>query len=556
MIELRDYQERALGNVEKAEREGVRRSLVVHPTGTGKGVVMGALAKRRADRGRSLVVVHRQELADQFIEKLSWQAPELTTGIVKAERNELNADVLVASIDTISRDNRLADLVASARQSPFGTIICDEAHLAPAPKWVKALTALGAFRAYGPHTVGLTATPERDKKALGVWEKVVDYMSIREAIFRGFLCPILPALVVQTDMDLGRVKRTGGDYSEGDLGGELENSGAIDQIADAYVANARERKALAFTPTVKTAHLLAAALVARGVPAEALDGETDKIERKAILARLKTGETRVVCNCGVLTTGFDEPSIDCVIIARPTTSHTLYVQMAGRGTRKAPGKTDLLIMDVVGATRRHDLVSRVDLGDGQEEPKPKKKEGGEPQACPTCEEPCEVIEHRCSLCSRYLPVSVTQDGGRRHENCQAGTGGKVNVFGESRLAWLPVGPAWVLGAGQEVVVMVPSGMDAWRLAAYNQGRVEVLHESIPADWAMGIGEDRAKAFQKLAERDARWRNAPASVLQKGRLVREGLPESKVHLVKTQGDAADLITRISGRRAVKKLGVSL
>lgn len=556
MIELRDYQERALGNVEKAEREGVRRSLVVHPTGTGKGVVMGALAKRRADRGRSLVVVHRQELADQFIEKLSWQAPELTTGIVKAERNELNADVLVASIDTISRDNRLADLVESARQSPFGTIICDEAHLAPAPKWVKALTALGAFRAYGPHTVGLTATPERDKKALGVWEKVVDYMSIREAIFRGFLCPILPALVVETEMDLGRVKRTGGDYSEGELGGEMETSGAIDQIADAYVKHAPERKALAFTPTVKTAHLLAAALVARGVPAEALDGETDKTERKAILARLKTGQTRVVCNCGVLTTGFDEPSIDCVIIARPTTSHTLYVQMAGRGTRKAPGKTDLLIMDVVGATRRHDLVSRVDLGDGQEEPKPKKKGEAEPQACPTCEEPCEVIEHRCSLCSRYLPVSVTQDGGRRHENCQAGSGGKVNVFGESRLAWLPVGPAWVLGAGQEVVVMVPSGMDAWRLAAYNQGRIEILHESIPSDWAVGIGEDRAKAFQKLAERDARWRNAPASVLQKGRLVREGLPESKVHLVKTQGDAADLITRISGRRAVKKLGVSL
>jgi hypothetical protein len=104
--------------------------------------------------------------------------------------------------------------------------------------------------------------------------------------------------------------------------------------------------------------------------------------------------------------------------------------------------------------------------------------------------------------------------------------------------------------------MVPEGLDTWKLATYKGGRVEVLHDEIPVDWAMGIGEDRAKAFQKLVERTARWLNQPVSDLQRGRLLREGLPERALPRVRTRGEAADLLTRIQGRRAVKKLGVSV
>jgi hypothetical protein len=148
------------------------------------------------------------------------------------------------------------------------------------------------------------------------------------------------------------------------------------------------------------------------------------------------------------------------------------------------------------------------------------------------------------------------EGSTRHDNCHASTGGRVDVFGTSRLRWLPVGPAWVLGAGQEVVVMVPETTDTWRLATYKGGRLEVLHEQIPADWAMGIGEDRAKAFQKLVERSARWLSQPVTDPQRSRLLREGLPEVHLPRVRTRGEAADLLTRIQGRRAVKKLGVAL
>lgn len=556
MLDLRPYQTEALDAIEEAEREGTRRPLVVHPTGTGKTVTFGAAIARRADRGRAAVIVHRDELAQQTIEKLGWQAPELSTGLVKAESNDVGADAVIISVQTGSRDARLAQIIESQEKyGAFGTIVVDEAHHAPAPTWTKMLHGLGAFNPYGPLAIGFTATPERDGKTLGVWEKIVSYMSIREAIFQGYLCEILPAVVVETKMDLDRVRKTGGDYSDGDLGEELEATGAIDQIADAYAEHARERKGVAFTPTVATAHHLAEALRARGIAAEGLDGTTPTDERRAILARLKTGQTQVVCNCGVLTEGFDEPSISCVVVARPTKFHGLYVQMVGRGTRIYPGKTNLLVLDVVGATKRHELVGLVDLGLDLDDPR-KKREGSERMPCPSCDSPdCDVEHHRCELCRRYLPKRLVLEGQYRHENCQVTAGGKVDVFGSSWLRWLPVEDSWVLGAGKEVVVMVPTGLDTWKLATYENGRVKVLHPQIPADWARGIGEDRAKAFLKLAERDARWLAGPVSDLQKSRLVREGLPESKLGRVRTRGDAADLITRIQGRRAVRKLTTS-
>lgn len=561
MLELRHYQERALANIDQAEREGVRRPLVVHPTGTGKTVTFGAAVDRRRDKGRSLIMVHRDELASQTIQKLGWQAPELSTGLVKAESNEVGADVVVASVQTGHRDARLTQLLESQEKyGAFGTIIVDEAHHAPAPSWTKMLTGLGAFNPYGPLAVGFTATPERDNgKTLGVWEKVVDYMSIREAIYEGHLVPILPAVVVETEMDMTHVRKTGGDYSDGDLGREIEESGAIAQMADAVVQHAADRKGVAFLPTIRTSELLADALRARGIRAEHVDGTTPTEERRAILARLKTGETEWVTNCAVLTEGFDEPSISCVLVGRPTKFHGLYVQMVGRGTRLAPGKRDLLVIDIVGASQRHELVGVVDLGLDLDDPRKKKDEEETERAqCPTCESPdCGFPEwHRCALCHRYLPVAITAKNETRHENCRSNGRGTVDVFGASRLSWLPVGPAWVLGAGKEVVVMVPVGIDTWKLAAYENGKVKTLHDTLPSDWAVGIGEDRAKAFQKLAERQARWRNMPASQLQKSRLLREGLPEKALPRVRTQGDAADLLTRIQGRRAVKKLGVSL
>jgi ATP-dependent helicase IRC3 len=565
MLDLRPYQRRALTAIEDAEKEGLRRPLLVYPTGTGKTVIFSHALKERAPRGRGLVIVHREELADQAQKKLAMVAPDLKTGIVKADRNELDEDVAIVSVQTASRDNRLAELIESGRRSPFATVIYDEAHHAPSPTGTKLLRGLGAWSEFGPLTIGFTATPERDNgKTLGVWERVVSYMSIREAIYGdrkkaeegGYLVPILPAVVVETEMDMKRVRKTGGDYSDGDLGREIEESGAIAQMADAVLENAADRKGVAFLPTVRTSELLADALRARGIKAEHVDGMTPTEERRAILRRLHTGETTWVTNCAVLTEGFDEPSISCVLIGRPTKFHGLYVQMVGRGTRLFPGKKDLMVIDIVGASNRHELIGWVDLGLDLDDPRDI-KEPGEAQACPSCGVPCEFEEHRCRLCQRYLPRDICLEGGTRHLNCQSGGAGKVDVFGSSRLAWLPLpGGAYCLTAGKEVVVMAPVGSDTWKLAAYEGNRLTVIQDELPADWAMGIGEDRAKAFQRLAERSARWRGARASDAQKSRLLRQGFPEGQLHRVRTMGEASDLSTRITGRHALRRMGIKV
>lgn len=562
MLDLRPYQRRALDAIEGAEKEGLRRPLLVFPTGTGKTVIFSHALKERAERGRGVILVHREELADQAQKKLAMVAPDLRTGIVKAERNDLDADVVIASVPTLARDNRLAEMIESGRRSAFSTVVADEAHHAPAPSWTKVLRGLGAWSEFGPLTLGFTATPERDNgKTLGVWERVVSYMSIREAIYGdrkkgeegGYLVPILPALVIETGMDMTRVRKTGGDFSDGDLGRQIEESGAIAQMADAVEQSAKDRKGVAFLPTVRTSELLAEALRARGIKAEHVDGTTPTEERRAILRRLHTGETTWVTNCAVLTEGFDEPSISCVLIGRPTKFHGLYVQMVGRGTRLFPGKKDLLVIDIVGASNRHELIGLVDLGldlDAERD----KKEPGEEQACPSCGVPCEFEEHRCKLCNRYLPAAIVGEGGTRHLNCQSG-GGTVDVFGASRLAWLPLpGGAFCLTAGKEVVIMAPVGSDTWKLAAYEGNRLTVIQDELPADWAMGIGEDRAKAFQRLAERSANWRRARASDAQKSRLLRQGFPEAQLHRVRTMGEASDLSTRITGRHALKRMGL--
>lgn len=548
MLEPRDYQTDAIDGIVTADRAGIKRPLVVHPTGTGKTVTFCHLIAQRASLGRSLILVHRNELADQALEKLGWIAPELGAGVVKAERNDIHANVIVGSVDTLRNDNRLAALLAAG---PIETVIVDEAHHAPAPSWTKVLTTLGSFSPYGPLTAGFTATPERNGKALGVWEQVVAYMSIREAIYKGYLCPI-QGQTVQTSMDLDDVRQTGGDYQDGSLGDALAASGAIEEIADAYVKYAKDRKGVAFTPTIATSRQLVAALVERGIRAEHLDGKTPDEERALILKRLHTGETQLVSNCAVLTEGFDEPSIECVVVARPTKFHGLYVQMVGRGTRKHPGKADLLVLDVTGASERHDLVAVVDLGLELDEGRKKPAEPGEGRVCGACGGPCVEPAHRCRLCSRPLPVELIREGAVRHETCQATKTGKIDVFATSKMRWLPVGDAWVLGAGQEVVAMVPAGVDTWKLGSYKAGKLQILHQQIPAEWAQGIGEDRAKAFGRLVEREARWLRSPVSDLQRSRLVREGFPAEKLGRVRTRGDAADLITRIQGRRAVRKM----
>jgi hypothetical protein len=476
--------------------------------------------------------------------------------VVKAERNEHQADVVVASIQTLSRPSRLNALAG------FSTVVVDEAHHATAPTYMKALRHLGSFEPGGPLTVGFTATPERDKGGLGaVWQKVAHYKSIREMIFEGYLSPVR-AQTVETSFNLRHVRVNRGDFHEGDLGAELINSGALDEIADAYVEHAADRKGVAFLPTIETAQGLALALSARGIATEAVWAGQSLAERRGVLARLRSGETRCVTNCSVLTEGFDESSIDCIVVARATKSHPLYIQMVGRGLRKHLGKKDCLILDMVGATLRHtDLIAFVDLDEYQPDVR-----DGEGQNCTECNIPLaegEVSEgaqrhavcYFCELCNRGMGQGRGAKGHSRHDGCESLVTVKLDPLA-SKLRWLQVDGGYCLGSDNAVIVMAPVDDESWQLVEYGRNaRIEVLRAHVPLDWAQGIGEDRAKAFGKLTQRNATWLTKEPTDAQRSRLVREGLPEEKLRLVRTRGEAANLLTRIQGRRCIKKLAHS-
>ncbi len=351
---LRNYQSEALESVENAFATGKRRVAVVIPTGGGKTVVFAHLIGRQPVGTRVLVLAHRSELVDQAAAKIRDICPDRRVGIVRNVEDDHTADVVVAMVQTISSGRRLT------RVAPFDLIIVDEAHHATATTYRAVLDHFTDARA-----VGVSATLARsDKSSLGdVWEEVAYRIDILDLIEHNppYLCDVRGVRVHATGMDLRGVKSSGGDYNVAELEQEMTDAGAWAATADAYMKLALDRRGIVFTPTVASAHTVSDLLVERGIVAEAVDGTTPREDREAILSRFQTGQTQVVANCGVLTEGFDNPAISCVAIARPTRSPVLYTQMAGRGLRLFPGKTECLILDLVGATEDNKLCTLADL---------------------------------------------------------------------------------------------------------------------------------------------------------------------------------------------------
>src|SRR5881409_2105394 len=344
----RPYQHAAVAALLAAAARGVQRPLLVLPTGTGKTIIFALLVQRRG--GRALILAHRDELIQQAVDKLRLVDPTLSLGIVQAAHDELTAPTVVASVQTLSRRTRLARLVPD-----FQTIVIDEAHHAPAPTYRRILAYCRAWPP-GPLVVGVTATPERgDRQSLRpVFDRIVYQKTLLEMMQAGYLVD-LRAIQVLLQADFDALRTQHGDFVEAELETLLLAANAPAQVLAAFQTHAADRKALLFTPTVALAYTMAQTFCAAGIAAEALDGTTPLATRRAILQRLHTGTTRVVANCAVLTEGFDEPSVDCIIIARPTQSALLYQQMLGRGTRTYPGKTDCLVLDVVGLSTHHTL---------------------------------------------------------------------------------------------------------------------------------------------------------------------------------------------------------
>ncbi len=526
MIALRPYQTEAIQSILAAEQRGLRRPLIALPTGTGKTVVFSHLIAQRP--GRSLVLVHRDELIRQAYAKLKEINPSLSIGIVKAVEDEHAAPCVIASVQTLARESRLKRLTTD-----FSTIVVDEAHHAVAESYRRVLDHCGAFTEHGPLTLGVTATPRRgdDVGLDNVFQEIVFQKGLLQMIEAGYLSD-LRAIQLRLQADFHALHTRAGDFIDAEVESLLLEADAPKLIVKAYLEHAGDRKALLFVPTVRLAHDMAELFQCAGVAAGAIDGATPTEERRAILRRLHTGELHLVANCGVLTEGFDEPSVDCIVIARPTKSTALFTQMVGRGTRLHPGKQDCLVIDVAGVSRRHDLASVASIA------------GLPLDALEQGQSVAEVAE------AIAAEEALVQERARRRGEVVAEA---VDLFKRRALNWLKSDRFFTLSVGHlGWLVLSPTeeGSDHWDVFQVNPlGSRITLATGLSLPYAQGTAEDCARGLGAghLVDPKAQWRQRPASDKQKYMLHKWHIPHADNI---TMGEASDLISRVKMEQALK------
>ena len=345
-VELRPYQQEARESIHQHWNMGNRRTLLVLPTGTGKTVVFSKVVEDRVREGdRCLMLAHRGELLTQAADKLS-KVTGLIPSVEKAEQSCLDnmwSRVTVGSVQTLQRPSRLERFPAGY----FNTIVVDEAHHALSDGYRNILDHFPQAR-----VLGVTATPDRgDRKNLGqVFDSLAYEYTLPQAIKEGWLSPI-KAVTIPLRLDLSGVGIQQGDFKAADVGSALDPY--LYQIADEMLNYCQGRKTVVFLPLIATSRKFRDILNEKGLRAAEVNGESS--DRAATIAAFEAGEYDVLCNSMLLTEGWDCPSVDCVVVLRPTKVRGLYSQMVGRGTRLAPGKTELLLLDFLWHTERHEL---------------------------------------------------------------------------------------------------------------------------------------------------------------------------------------------------------
>ena len=345
-MKLRPYQEEAIQAIESGWPE-FKKQLLVLPTGCGKTIVFSQVAKDQSKRGRVLILAHRDELIEQARDKY-YKLTGDGTGKEKAGESSVDSmwPVTVGSVQTLMRESRLARF----QPDHFRTLIVDEAHHSLADSYQKILNHFEVA-----DVLGVTATPDRgDKKQLGQYfDRIAYEYSLLNAVQDGYLCRI-NARTVPLQIDTSKLKVRVGDYEVNSIAETLEPY--LPEIAKSIMEYAKDRKTVVFLPLVSIAKELA------GMIPGAREVNGNSQDRREILEWFdKAGPGSVLCNAMLLTEGWDCPSVDCIVVLRPTKIRSLYVQMIGRGTRPSPGKENLLILDYLWMTEKHNIAKRIEL---------------------------------------------------------------------------------------------------------------------------------------------------------------------------------------------------
>ena len=402
---LREYQQRTIDQLYAWFKAGGRGNpCLVLPTGSGKSHIVAALCKdalQNWPETRVLMLTHVKELIEQNAEKMRQHWPGAPMGIYSASigRKELGEPITFAGIQSVR---------SKARElGHIDLVIIDECHLVNHKDEGGYRRLLDDLMAINPimRVVGLTATPYRlghglitDKPAL--FDALIEPISIEELIFKGYLST-LRSKVTKAKLDVTGVHKRGGEFIESELQAAVDTDDKNQAVVQEVMALAGDRKAwLFFCAGVKHAEHIAEALRQHGVAAECVTGDTPKKEREQILADFKAGKLKALTNANVLTTGFDYPDIDLVVMLRPTMSASLYVQMAGRGMRVKSHTDHCLVLDFAGVVATHGPITNVQP--------PKKGGDGNGEAplkvCENCDELVHISVMVCPACQHPFPV--------------------------------------------------------------------------------------------------------------------------------------------------------
>lgn len=352
-MELRPYQKEAKEAIFEQWDSGVLKTLLVLPTGCGKTVVFAKVTEECVRKGdRVLILAHRGELLDQAADKLM-KTTGLGCALEKAESSCQGSwfRVVVGSVQTLMREKRLGSFPADY----FNTIIIDEAHHCISDSYQRVLQHFPEAQ-----VLGVTATPDRgDMRNLGVYFESLAYeYTLPKAIKEGYLSPI-KALTIPLKIDMSNVSVQAGDFKASEIGTALDPY--LEGIAQEMQKYCMDKKTVVFLPLVKTSQKFRDLLNAYGFQAAEVNGDSQ--DRAEVLKDFDAGKYNVLCNSMLLTEGWDCPSVDCIVVLRPTKVRSLYCQMVGRGTRLSPetGKDHLLLLDFLWHTERHELCHPASL---------------------------------------------------------------------------------------------------------------------------------------------------------------------------------------------------
>lgn len=498
MLALRPYQTETVQAAIRAVRAGQRRLLAVLATGAGKTVIAAQLASQT--KGRVLMIVNRDELVRQSVEKFALTVPAEHIGVVQGAQRDWHARYLVASIQTLARAARLIELLDADHTDPFRLVIVDETHHIGAASYQHVLHALGLDQretAGSRVLLGITATPVRmdGQSVQDFFDQEIYRKEIADLIGLGYLVPVR-GLRLSTATALPTDDAASGDYDEQLLALAVDTPGRNALIAETWQQHARDRQTVVFAVNVAHAQHLAATFAARGIAADWIAGSLSLTERRRRLQAFHDQQVQVLVNCTILTEGWDEPAVNCLVMARPTLSPGLYIQMVGRGLRPHPGKTDCLVIDVTD--QAHSLACTLtvlaDPDATRRTPAERKKQRETEPETPD-----------------ELPGTVTA------------IPLPWDVLGTSPFIWHAeaTGP-WLEAGPQHAIYVVPAGEDLWQVWLHGpDGVVSLADQPLPFAYAQGVAEDwvRAQQLTRYAAKDAAWRSRKVSPKQQALLRR-------------------------------------